>query len=295
MKIKKLTYLVVLLCFLGFSTSINAEKIKWETDLEKALELAEKQDKKVFIFYTGDYCPPCQNMKRGLFRMEEVVSYLNKNYVSVEFEVFKKAQTVLPRFVLITPDLKKEWQWEGTISSEQLLQELGANIPVAAPTPELAVKIEKPQKVEETVTIEETPVINETPAINEVPEVNEVIVNNKPSVQLEKPEKPAPQSSVNEHEPKPVFAATSVSASLNPTAVSGNYLIQFGAFSYPENAQKLHNRIAEKLHIDTEIMKKGEYTVVVLKGFEHRSQAAAVLAKVKKGGFKGLVTKLKTV
>ena len=219
MKIKRLTFIGYIFLFLGFSFNTFAKEIKWYTELEEALDMAKEQDKKVFIFYTGNYCPPCQNMKRGLFKMEKVIEHLNKNYVAVEYEVFKKTQTILPRFILITPDLKKEWQWEGTISSQKLLEELGGDLPRQQA---------KPQAVAHTPPKLSSP-------------------------------------------------------------LKSKYFIQFGAFNYAKNAQRLHQKLKQQFEGDIAIIRKGQYKVVVMRGFQHYRQASAILTKAKQNGFKGLI------
>lgn len=121
MKSKMLVHLFFLLPLF-----MNAQdmQINWKTDLDEALSLSNETGKKVFVFYTGKYCPPCQNMKKGLFKMHPVIEYLNENYIPLQAEVYKYSEMILPQFMVFNQDAGRLWDWTGTISSDKLIAEL---------------------------------------------------------------------------------------------------------------------------------------------------------------------------
>src|SRR5579859_2145479 len=50
------------------------------SDYEKALQIAKKENKKVLLFFTASWCPPCQQMKRNTLPNKDVQKALS-NYV----------------------------------------------------------------------------------------------------------------------------------------------------------------------------------------------------------------------
>jgi thioredoxin-related protein len=59
-------------------------KIKWYT-FEEAIDLLEKEPKKVFIDVYTDWCGWCKKMDAGTFSHPDIVKYMNENYYAVKF------------------------------------------------------------------------------------------------------------------------------------------------------------------------------------------------------------------
>ena len=59
----------------------------WLTDVDKAIELAKKENKAVMIEFTGsDWCPPCIKMKKEVFSKEEFLKAASEKFVLVHLD-----------------------------------------------------------------------------------------------------------------------------------------------------------------------------------------------------------------
>ena len=50
----------------------------------EGMTMAEKEKKKVFIHFYAAWCPSCKKMEKETFRNSAVITYLNKNYISIK-------------------------------------------------------------------------------------------------------------------------------------------------------------------------------------------------------------------
>lgn len=61
-------FLLLLLITLG-SFSVQAQEQEWQTDMNKAIELAQKSKKPLFLFFTGsDWCGWCIRLQKEVFK-----------------------------------------------------------------------------------------------------------------------------------------------------------------------------------------------------------------------------------
>jgi thioredoxin-related protein len=59
----------------------------WPTDYAKALETAKRENKRVFLDFTGsDWCGPCIQLNKRVFSRPEFINYAEKNLVLVEID-----------------------------------------------------------------------------------------------------------------------------------------------------------------------------------------------------------------
>jgi thioredoxin-related protein len=96
---KRMSYLIaVMLSFTAFtSTSFGKTPDGWITDVEKAFEIAEKENKNVLIEFTGsDYCAPCKLMMKEVFSKKEFVEKASKDFVLVYLD-FPKSDPELDK------------------------------------------------------------------------------------------------------------------------------------------------------------------------------------------------------
>lgn len=57
----------VLLVVAGFTVSLGAEEILWNTDVHEAFQSARAQNKPVLIYFTGsDWCPWCRRLDKEI-------------------------------------------------------------------------------------------------------------------------------------------------------------------------------------------------------------------------------------
>ena len=74
--------LVVSLSILG-----KAQDLVWHTDLMKATELAQKENKPIMLFFTGsDWCGWCKRLQKEVFFMDEFKTWAQKNIILVELD-----------------------------------------------------------------------------------------------------------------------------------------------------------------------------------------------------------------
>ncbi len=63
----------------------------WETNIEKAVAKAKKENKAVMVEFTGsDWCPPCIMMQKKVFSKPEFVKKASEKYVLVVIDIPNK-------------------------------------------------------------------------------------------------------------------------------------------------------------------------------------------------------------
>ena len=80
---KRIGYILLLTLF----TSVNsiAQEINWVT-LEEAVELQNKNPKKIIMDAYTSWCGPCKMLDRNTFQNKDVADYINKHYYAVKFD-----------------------------------------------------------------------------------------------------------------------------------------------------------------------------------------------------------------
>jgi protein disulfide-isomerase len=87
-KMKKLA--ITLFLVLG-SLTIQAQELKWETDMNKATEISKKSKKPLFLFFTGsDWCGWCMRLQNEVFKTPEFAKWAKDNVVLVELDFPRK-------------------------------------------------------------------------------------------------------------------------------------------------------------------------------------------------------------
>lgn len=137
------TGLALLLCYFMASASAG-----WETDFEKAKQLAEKEHKLILLNFSGsDWCGPCIRMHDEIFENEIFKSYskdhlvllnadfprLKKNQLSREQQKHNdaladryNAKGIFPLTVLLTTDgnVLKVWEGHPGIRADEFVSQL---------------------------------------------------------------------------------------------------------------------------------------------------------------------------
>lgn len=80
---KKIGYILLL----ALLTSVNsiAQEINWVT-LEEAVELQNKNPKKIIMDAYTSWCGPCKLLDRNTFHNKDVAAYINEHYYAVKFD-----------------------------------------------------------------------------------------------------------------------------------------------------------------------------------------------------------------
>lgn len=91
----KKTFITVLLIIGSFA--IQAQELKWETDINKAISASNKSKKPMLLFFTGsDWCGWCIRLQKEVLKTPEFKTWAAKNVILVELDYPRsKPQTEL--------------------------------------------------------------------------------------------------------------------------------------------------------------------------------------------------------
>jgi thiol:disulfide interchange protein len=63
------------------------DRIAWRTDYDAALLEAQQANRPLLVYFTADWCPPCQVMKRNTWPDRMVGELAEKHYIAVKIDV----------------------------------------------------------------------------------------------------------------------------------------------------------------------------------------------------------------
>ncbi len=90
----KLLILFTLVLF-SFSTVIAQD---WNTNFDKSLELASKENKNIILVFSGsDWCAPCKKIDKDILQSEEFISYATENWILLKADFPKKKKNRLSK------------------------------------------------------------------------------------------------------------------------------------------------------------------------------------------------------
>ncbi|WP_026725290.1 thioredoxin family protein [Flavobacterium sasangense] len=84
---------ILVIAFLTLtSMSIQAqEELTWHTDMSKAADISIKENKPMFLFFTGsDWCGWCIRLQKEVFKTPEFIKWAKENVVLVELDFPRK-------------------------------------------------------------------------------------------------------------------------------------------------------------------------------------------------------------
>ncbi len=112
MKSILLLFLVPLFFNAQIHTDVERES-KWLTDFDKALKLADKEEKNVMVYFTGsDWCPPCKKLKTDLFD-SEAFKELSGNYILLYVDMPRNKDLLTPGQIQHNTNLFKKYNKKG--------------------------------------------------------------------------------------------------------------------------------------------------------------------------------------
>jgi protein disulfide-isomerase len=83
---------ITLLFALAAFTTQAQDELTWHTDLNKAIDVANKEDKPVFLFFTGsDWCGWCIRLQKEVFKTPDFIKWAKEKVVLVELDYPRKA------------------------------------------------------------------------------------------------------------------------------------------------------------------------------------------------------------
>ncbi len=102
-----LTFLVVSLGYAWYSFYAPSNRIAWAANFTVAQQQAVESDRPIILFFTGEWCSPCQIMKRQVWADEEVMNTVNAAFIPVTVDVDNSNATeTLSRYgVRATPNI----------------------------------------------------------------------------------------------------------------------------------------------------------------------------------------------
>jgi thioredoxin-related protein len=82
-----------ILVFFGMFQVASSQELTWHTDINKAIEIANKEDLPLFLFFTGsDWCGWCIRLQNEVFKKPEFATWAIKNVVLVELDYPRKTK-----------------------------------------------------------------------------------------------------------------------------------------------------------------------------------------------------------
>ena len=75
---------LLLIAVLFFALNLNAQEINWLT-LEEAVELQQKEPRKIIMDFYTNWCGPCKLLDKRTFANKDVSKYINEKYYAVKF------------------------------------------------------------------------------------------------------------------------------------------------------------------------------------------------------------------
>ncbi len=75
---------IFIIALILFTFNLKAQEINWVT-LEEAVELQQKEPRKIIMDFYTNWCGPCKLLDRNTFKNKDVANYINKNFYAVKF------------------------------------------------------------------------------------------------------------------------------------------------------------------------------------------------------------------
>lgn len=73
------------------SITMQAQELEWHTDMNKAMELSQKNKKPLLLFFTGsDWCGWCMRLQKEVLKTEDFAKWAKDNVILVELDFPKR-------------------------------------------------------------------------------------------------------------------------------------------------------------------------------------------------------------
>ncbi len=101
---------------------------QWLTDYDKAIKIAEKNDKNVLVYFTGsDWCPPCKMLKKDLFESAEFLAIAD-DYVLLYIDIPMNRDILSPEQLQHNKDLSAKLNKKGSVPLLKILDKKGKEL-----------------------------------------------------------------------------------------------------------------------------------------------------------------------
>ena len=94
-------FIISLILLLSSASSVDLKDVEF---YDKALDMAQKQNKKVLMFMYSEYCPWCEKMKKTTLIDKKVIKYINSKYIFLKMDrdIGEYPQKLKPKFIPTT-------------------------------------------------------------------------------------------------------------------------------------------------------------------------------------------------
>jgi len=110
-----------------FPTVTQAAEVKWHA-YSPGLELGKEQGKNILINFYADWCGYCRKMDRETFTDEDVITYLDNNFISIKVNADRAKDLAasykvqgLPMIWFVEPSGERIAAQPGFITAKQLM------------------------------------------------------------------------------------------------------------------------------------------------------------------------------
>lgn len=84
--------------FILMLASLSSFSQNWNTDFEKAKELATKENKPIILVFQGsDWCAPCIKLDHEVWSTETFKNYAKEHYIMLQADFPRKKKNALPK------------------------------------------------------------------------------------------------------------------------------------------------------------------------------------------------------
>lgn len=91
-----LAFFVITFILFGCKKAGTSDNLDWETNLETALQKAQKENKTVLVNFTGsDWCIWCQRLSSEVFSQKEFEEFAKENLILVKIDFPKNIEQSL--------------------------------------------------------------------------------------------------------------------------------------------------------------------------------------------------------
>lgn len=91
---------IVFIIFFGMQ-ALQAQELKWHTDVKEAIAIGNKENKPLLMFFTGsDWCGWCIRLQKEVLLTPEFATWASVNVILVELDY--------PRRISQTPEIMKQ-------------------------------------------------------------------------------------------------------------------------------------------------------------------------------------------
>jgi thioredoxin-related protein len=88
----------ILLCSFLFFVIISMKSQEWQTDLNKAQNIASEKNQKIILVFQGsDWCAPCIKLDTEIWSSKEFIKYSKEHFVMLKADFPRKSKNKLDK------------------------------------------------------------------------------------------------------------------------------------------------------------------------------------------------------